>query len=174
MRKIFLLIAVMLSCLVGVGATGWPQDSVRKSLDYLYAQLQLLGGTNVIGSISVTGDVLGITNDPADMSYTITLTTNAIHIAISPLFIERSDVFVGAVTGTYDNIQLVDGSVVSNALAESLWASLHSVFTTPDEVVSPSAMTNAITTSLTAVSNQFLRVVEISPGVWQHKLPGEE
>ena len=34
--------------------------------------------------------------------------------------------------------------------------------------------TNDTAQVLTIVSNQFLRVIEVSPGVWEHRLPGEE
>ena len=102
-----LLAALALATTQAKAQNDWPQDSVRKSLDYLYNRILGLSGgaSNFVGTLDTSGGLLSYTKDGT--SYTLVLTTNTVRQALTNTFLSTNTTFGGAVTGKYGNLVLV-------------------------------------------------------------------
>jgi len=68
-------------------------------------------------------------------------------------------------------------SAVTNlvgALGGSAAVTNEAVLRIDGDVKGSNNVSTAVASAMTVVSNGFLRVIEVSPGRWQHRLPGEE
>lgn len=106
MKRIICTLLLALLPFTAMAQNDWPQDSVRKSLDYLYDRIVVLSGgsSNFVGTLTTEGGLLSYTKDGTD--YTLILTTNAVRQAISNHFLATNAAFGGAVTGQYANLGL--------------------------------------------------------------------